>query len=176
MKKTVLLLAVILGSLSLTTVSAQKNSAILSGTVSYTKTTDIKSSYSINPLVGYFVTNKVAVGVLGTFSKADADNKATSFGIFTRCHFMTIGKNCQVFSQLDAISNSATVTSVKTKSTSANLGLGANYAVSKKLDLTMQVADLATYENSDSKSTFTLGFAGIENPFGTSKFGVIYKF
>lgn len=176
MKKTVLLLAVILGSLSLTTVSAQKNSAILSGTVSYTKTTDVKASYGINPLIGYFVTNKVAVGLLGGFEKIDSENESTSVGVFGRCHFLNIGKNCVVFSQVDVTTNSVTEANVKTKSTNANLGFGANYTITKKLDLTMQVADLANYENSNSKSVFTLGFAGINNPFSASKFGVIYKF
>lgn len=176
MKKTVLLLAVILGSFSLTTVSAQKNSAILSGTVSYTKAKDVKASYSINPLIGYFVTDKVAVGVLGGLSKTDSANKATSVGVFGRCHFLNIGKKCLIFSQLDLTSNSETVENVKTKSTCVNLGLGANYTLTKKLDLTMHVTNLATYVSTEGASAFTVGFSGVANPFATTGFGVIYKF
>lgn len=176
MKKTVLLLAVILGSFSLTTVSAQKNSAILSGTVSYTKAKDVKASYSINPLVGYFVTDKVAVGVLGGLSKTDSENKATCVGVFGRCHFMNIGKNCHVFSQVDLTSNSETAASVKTTSTSANLGLGANYTLTKKLALTMHVANLVAYESTKDASVLEIGFSGVANPFATTGFGVIYKF
>lgn len=173
MKKLVLVLAVILGSTALTT--AQKSSKILSGTVSYTKATDEKASYAITPLIGYFVTDKVAVGVLGEYGKTSTE-ETTNVGVFGRCHFMAIGKNCQVFSQVDLTSNSTKVADVTTKSISANLGLGANYTITKKLDLTMNVADLITYENADSKSTTTIGFSGINNPFAVAKFGVIYKF
>jgi hypothetical protein len=176
MKKTALLLAVILGLFSMTTVSAQKNSKILSGTVAYEKTKDVKASYSINPLVGYFVTNKVAVGVVGGYSKTDAANKSTSVGVFTRCHFLNIGKNCQVFSQLDATTNSTTSNNVKAKTSEVNLGFGANYTVTKKLDLTMYIADLANYEKSDLTSAFTAGIGSVTNPFATPSFGIIYKF
>jgi len=176
MKKTALLLAVILGSFSMTTVSAQKKSKIVSGTVSYTKTKDVKASYSINPLVGYFVTDKVAVGVLGGYTRTNDINSVASLGVFTRCHFLNIGKNCQVFSQLDLTSNSTKVENIKTKSTCANLGFGANYSVTKKLDLTMHVANLVNYEKTDLTSTLTAGFGGAVNPFATPSFGVIYKF
>jgi len=176
MKKQVLLLAAILGVFSMTTVSAQKNSKILSVTLSYEKTKDVKASYSINPLVGYFVTDNVAVGVLGGFSKTDATNKSTSVGVFARCHFLNIGKKCHVFSQLTAATNSVTVESVKAKTTEANLTFGANYTVTKKLALTMHVADLVSYEKTDLTSTLAVGFGGVANPFATPSFGVIYKF
>ena len=169
------ILAVALVCAAATGVSAQKHSKIVSGTVSYTKATDVKASWSINPLIGYFVTNKVAVGLLGSFGET-ATEKTTNVGAFARCHFLTIGKNCTVFSQLDLTSNSAKAGEVKTTSTEANLGLGANYSVTKKLDLTMHVADLISYETADSKSVTTIGFTGVNNPFATAKFGVIYKF
>ena len=176
MKKTALLLAVILGSFSMTTVSAQKKSKIVSGTVSYTKTKDVKASYSINPLVGYFVTDKVAVGVLGVYTRTNDINSVASLGVFTRCHFLNIGKNFQVFSQLDLTSNSTKVENIKTKSTCANLAFGANYVITKKLDLTMHVANLVNYEKTDLTSTLTAGFGRVVNPFATPSFGVIYKF
>jgi hypothetical protein len=65
---------------------------------------------------------------------------------------------------------------VKSTSTSANLGLGANYSITKKLALTMNVADLISYESADGNSVTTIGFTGVNNPFATAKFGVIYKF
>ena len=169
------ILAVTFLMAGLTTVSAQKHSKIVSGTVSYTKATDVKASYSINPLVGYFVTDKVAVGVLGSFGET-ATEKTTNVGVFARCHFLKIGKNCEVFSQVDLTSNSSTVADVKSTSTSANLGLGANYSITKKLGLTMNVADLISYEAADGNSVTTIGFTGVNNPFATAKFGVIYKF
>jgi outer membrane protein W len=173
MKKVVLVLAVILAAF--TTVNAQKSSKFISGTASYTKSTDVKASYSITPTIGYFVTNKVAVGVFGSFGET-ATESTTNVGVFGRCHFITIGKNCQVFSQLSLTSNSATEAGVKATSTEANLGLGANYLISKRLGLTMNLCDLVSYETADGNSTMTVGFTGVTNPFATAKFGVIYNF
>ena len=173
MKKVVLILAVLLAAF--TNTNAQKGTKIVSGTVSYTKATDVKASYSITPLVGYFVTNKVAVGVLGEFGKTIAE-ETTNVGVFGRCHFMNIGKNCHVFSQVDLTSNSTKVAGVSAKSTSINLGLGANYSLTSKLGLTMKVADLISYESADGKSTTTIGFAGVTNPFAVGSFGIIYQF
>jgi hypothetical protein len=173
MKKVVLVLAVLLAAF--TNTNAQKGAKFVSGTVSYTKATDVKASYSITPTVGYFVTNKVAVGVLGEVGKT-ATEETTNVGVFGRCHFMTIGKHCQVFSQVDLTSNSTTTAGVKVKSTSVNLGLGANYSVTPKLGLTMHVADLISHESSDGKSVTTIGFAGVTNPFAVGSFGVIYTF
>jgi len=164
-----MLLAVITG------VNAQKGSKIVSGTVSYSKATDVKASYSINPLVGYFVTDKVSVGVLGSFGET-ATETTTNVGVFARCVFLNIGQHCHVFSQVDLTSNSSKVAGVKSTSTSANLGLVANYSVTKHLGLTMHVADLISYKSAEGSSVTTIGFTGVTNPFATAKFGVIYKF
>jgi len=169
------ILAAALVMIAATSANAQKNSKFVSGTVSYTKSTDVKASYSFNPTIGYFVTEKVAVGLLGEIGET-ATGKITNVGVFGRCHFMTIGKNCQVFSQLSLTSNSATEAGVKATSTEANLGLGANYLISKRLGLTMNLCDLVSYETADGNSTMTVGFTGVTNPFATAKFGVIYNF
>ena len=173
MKKVVLVLAVLLAAF--TNTNAQKGAKFVSGTVSYTKATDVKASYSIIPTVGYFVTNKVAVGVLGEVGKTSTE-ETTNVGVFGRCHFLTIGKNGQLFSQVDLTSNSTTTAGVKAKSTSINLGLGANYAITPKLGLTMYLADLISHESANGASVTTIGFTGINNPFAMGKFGVIYTF
>ena len=153
----------------------KKSDKLVEGTVSYSKTTGEDAVYSFNPTVGYFVTNRVAVGAFGQFGK-DGEAKTTNFGAFARCYFLTIGKNLHTFSQVDIAANSTNTAGVKTNSTSANLGLGVNYFVSSKLALTMNVANLISYEGADGASTTTIGFTGIDNPFSTAKFGVLYKF
>ena len=152
----------------------KKSDRILEGTVSYSKTTDVDASYSINSSVGYFMTSKFAIGVAGSFGKDGAD-KTTNVGVFGRCYFTDI-KNCKLFSQASISSNTTEVAGTKTTSTSAGLGFGANYFVTNKLALTMNVADLVSYTNVSSKSTLTVGFDGVNNPFSTAKFGVLYKF
>jgi len=153
----------------------KKSDKIVEGTVSYTKSTDVKASYSIKPAVGYFLTNKVAIGVFGEVGKTEAE-ETTNFGAFGRYYFLTIGKKCDIFSQVDVASNTTKVADIKANSVSGNLGLGANYFVTSKLGLTMNVANLISYESADGKSTTTIGFEGVTNPFSVAKFGVIYKF
>jgi outer membrane protein len=148
---------------------------MLEGTVSLTKATGTKATWTLNPTVGYFVTNRVAVGLSAELGEA-ADAKTTNVGVFARCYFMNIGQHAHVFSQLGVAANSSTDAGVKTTSTTAGLGLGANYFVSPKLALSMHVADLVSYANSDSHSTLTVGFSGVTNPFATASFGVLYKF
>ena len=174
MKKQVIMLAAILGLATLTT-TAQKSTKFVTGTVSYTKSTDVDASYGISPTIGYYVTNKVSVGLSAEVGKA-GDAKTTNVGVFGRCDFTNIGKSCTLFSQVGVASNSSTVADVKTTSVTAGLGLGANYAINSKWALTMHVADLVSYTNADSKSTFTVGFSGVNNPFAAAKFGVMYRF
>jgi outer membrane protein len=166
-------------SLTAFTVSAQsafkKSDKMLEGTVSLTKATDVKATWTLNPTVGYFVTNRVAVGISAQLGKT-ADAKTINVGAFARCYFMNIGQHAHIFSQLGVASNSFTEAGVKTTSTTAGLGLGANYFVSPKLALSMKVADLVSYTNSASHSTLTVGFEGVTNPFTTGSFGVLYKF
>ena len=175
MKKTILLFAVILTAF--TAVNAQKKSQkLIEGTVSYSKSTGADASYGLRPTIGYFVTDNVAVGVLGEVSKSGTD-KTTNVGAFGRCYFMSVGQHCRVFSQLDVTSNSSTnAADVKTTSVSSNLGLGATYSLNSKLSLIMNVCDLISYENQDSHSTFSVGFGGVNNPLSATKFGLSYRF
>jgi outer membrane protein len=153
----------------------KKSDKMLEGTVSLTKATDVKATWTLNPTVGYFVTNRVAVGLSGQLGET-ADVKTINVGAFARCYFMNIGQHAHIFSQLGVASNSTTDAGVKTTSTTAGLGIGANYFVSPKLALSMKVADLVSYANSGSNSTLTVGFEGVTNPFTTGSFGVLYKF
>jgi outer membrane protein len=175
MKSVILALALVVTSLAVNAQSFKKSDKFVEGTVSYTKTTDVDASYGIKPTIGYFVTDRVAVGLFGEGTKA-GDTKTTNIGAFARCYFLNIGQHCKTFSQLDVASNSTNVSGTKSSAVAANLGLGVNYFVSSRLGLTMNVANLISYESADSKSTTTIGFSGINNPFATAKFGVIYKF
>lgn len=181
MKKQIKLtiLGSILSLLSLTTVNAQstfkKADKIVEGTVSYAKSTDIKATWSLNPTVGYFVTDKVAVGLSGQFGE-DAGTKTTNVGVFGRCYFLSLCKNTLVYSQLNASTNATNVSGNKSTSFTSDLGLGANYFVNKNLALTIGLANLISYQSIDSKSTFSVGFTGINNPLSAAKFGLLYRF
>lgn len=176
MKKVVLLTIALIAAVTFTNAQTfKKADKFVEGTVSYTKATDVDAVYTINPTLGYFVTSRFAVGANGQFGK-DGDTKTTNVGVFGRCYFLTIKNALQTFSQLGVASNSTSVAGVKATSTAVNLGLGANYFVTSRLALSMNVADLISYEAADGKSTMTIGFDGVNNPFATAKFGVLYKF
>lgn len=172
MRKVFLILGLAICTLSF---GQKKSDKYVSGTVSYSKTKDVKSTYSISPLVGYYVTDKVSVGVFGDFSKDGAD-KTTNVGLFGRCDFMKIGKSATIWSQVDLSSNSEEVASVKTTSTSLDLGLGLNYSVGSCLDLTLGLCQLGSYVSSTGSNTMTLGFSGIKNPFATPTIGLQIRF
>ena len=104
-----------------------------------------------------------------------------SFGVgaFGRCYFLNIGEHFKTFSQLSITSNDDKA--ADTKSLNANLGLGANYFVTKNLSLTLQVANLASYAsvkagNASAVNTTTVGFNGVTNPFTTPTFGLNYRY
>ena len=174
MKKQVLLLAAILGLATLTA-TAQKSSKFVTGTASFTKSTDVEATYTISPTIGYYVTNKVSIGLTGEVGKT-GDTKTANIGVFGRCDFAKFGKSCTLFSQLTLVNESSTVADVKTNEFNASLCLGGNYDINSKWALTMNIADLVEFESASGNTTTTVGFSGINNPFSTAKFGVVYKF
>jgi len=173
------ILALVL-SLTAFTASAQttfkKSDKIVEGTASYTKTSDVDASYSLKPTVGYFLTDRFAVGVFGEVAKNTTGTKTLNYGAFSRCYFLTIGNHFKTYSQLDVANNTTDAAGTKTNTLGVNLGLGANYFVTNNLALTLHVANLASYTNGDSNSTFTVGFDGVTNPLSPVKFGVLYRF
>jgi outer membrane protein len=153
-----------------------KGDTFVEGTVKFVSSDDTKT-FNFNPSVGHFVTNKIAVGLSvnteNTKTAGVTTTDAFGFGVFARCYFLRIGEHFNVHSQLGVNSDKAG----DTKTLGANLGLGANYFVTKNLSLTLSVADLASYKSvKGGDSTTTVGFDGVKNPFTTPNFGVNYRF
>ena len=179
MKKTIIALVAILAGL---TTTAQKTTKYAVGTVAYEKQTNADATYSINPLVGYYVTDKSSVGVFGSVG-TDGTTDMSSIGVFGRNDFLHIGKNCSVFAQASIGKSSTKMGSSKYSEFEAKLGLGANYSINSKWGLTMHLCDIVKYVNTNNapignggQSTFTFGFGAINNPFAVSNLGVAYKF
>ena len=159
-----------------------KGDTFVEGTVKFV-TGDADKTFNFNPSVGYFATEKIAVGVeLNTQSTKNAAGAKTSdsFGVgaFARCYFLSIGDHLRVYSQLGLSANDDKATDVK--STDLALGLGANYFITKNLSLTMKVADLAKFSSvktgGASSSETTIGFSGVTNPLNLGTFGLNYRF
>lgn len=173
MKKITMILALAITAATASAQTFQKGNNILEGTASYTKATGTDGVYSISPAVAHFVTDRVALGVAGTFGDGGASS-TTGVGVFGRCYFMTV-KGVMVHSQLGVGTLSTSTGGVKTTATSADLGLGANWFITNRLSLNTGLGSLINWTSTSGASTMTVGFSGITNPLNTATFGLTYK-
>lgn len=182
MKKILLILVATLGLTANAQTGFKKSDVFVEGSFSYAKEKDADATYSFAPTVGYFLTDKFAVGAQveksNTTDKLGSTDKLGA-GVFARCYFLNVGKDFKVFSGLNLNTNALVLDTtvgqfVARQNFNANLGLGVNYFVTKNLALSANLANLAGY-NFETES-FNVGFSGVENPFNTTKFGVLYKF
>ena len=168
-------MALALLGLSFTThAQFKKSDKILEGTVSYSKTTGANGLYSLNPSVGHFLTDRFAIGLSGELGKT-ANHKVSGLGVFGRCYVLTLGSKCHVFSQMGLSKTKIKAGTTDSKITNANLGLGANYFVTKKLALAVNLASLVDYTDLGSNSTLTVGLSEVGNPLNASSFGILLK-
>lgn len=175
MKKLLSMLALAAITLTASAQTFKKSDKILEGTVAYSKAGD-DVEYSIAPSVGYFVTDGVAVGVSAQYGEdKDLSETTTGVGAFVRCYFLNIGKNFKAYSQLGLGNATTKISDVKTSTFGVGVGMGANYFVSKKVALTAQLVDLASYTSTEGASAFSIGFTGVKNPFSMATFGVLVK-
>lgn len=184
MKKILLILVAVLGFTTMATAQNgfKKSDKFVEGTFSYEKQKDVDATWTFNPSVGYFFTDKFAVGAsletgnvlvkneVDTEVDSTTPGKQTSVGVFARCYFLNVGKDFKVYSQLGVNNRNLANDDAYLD---AGLGLGLNYFVTKNLALTTSLASLVSYN--DNTSTFRAGFDGVNNPFNTPKFGLIYK-
>lgn len=180
MKKILLILVATLGLTANAQTGFKKSDVFVEGSFSYAKEKGADATYSFAPTVGYFLTDKFAVGA--QVEKSNTMDKLGA-GVFARCYFLNVGKDFKVFSGLNLNTNAlvldeSTVNNVNDFITrqnfNANLGLGVNYFVTKNLALSANLANLAGY-NFETES-FNVGFDGVNNPLTEAKFGVLYKF
>ncbi len=179
MKKILLILVATLGLTANAQTGFKKSDVFVEGSFSYAKDKGADATYTFAPTVGYFLTDKFAVGA--QVEKSNTVDKLGA-GVFARCYFLNVGKDFKVFSGLNLNTNALVLDAstedvndfIARQNFNANLGLGVNYFVTKNLALSANLANLAGY-NFETES-FNVGFSGVENPFNTTKFGVLYKF
>ncbi|OQA30107.1 MAG: hypothetical protein BWY55_00954 [archaeon ADurb.Bin336] len=180
MKKILLILVAMLGLTATAQTGFKKSDVFVEGTFSYAKEKGQDATYGVAPTVGYFLTDKFAVGA--QVEKTNTTDKLGA-GVFARCYFLNVGKDFKVFSGLNLNTNALVLDDSTTENLNdfitrqnfnANLSLGVNYFVTKNLALSANLANLAGY-NFETES-FNVGFGGVDNPFNAPKFGVLYKF
>lgn len=175
MKKILLILVATLGLTANAQTGFKKSDVFVEGSFSYAKEKGADATYSFAPTVGYFLTDKFAVGA--QVEKSNTMDKLGA-GVFARCYFLNVGKDFKVFSGLNLNTNDALI---DRPNFNASLGLGVNYFVTNNLALSANLANLSNYNF--ETGTFNVGFKGINNPFNTNDsegnpvlFGVLYKF
>lgn len=175
MKKvfSILALAAIISCSATAQSTFKKSDKFAEGTASYSKAEGSDGTYGVQPTIGYFVNDKIAIGLTGNFAKG-TDSKTSNIGAFGRLYFLNLGKNFKVFSQLSVVSSSETVASEKTTGVGFDMGLGMNYFFTDRLALSTNLAGLMSYNSGDSE--FNIGFNGVNNPLVAPSFGVLYKF
>lgn len=178
MKKVVFLVVALFAAITFANAQTgfKKGNKFVEGSVSYTKVEATDATYGFQPTIGYFLTDKFAVGVAGDFGKDGSGVKTSGVGAFGRCYILNIGQNFKAYSQLGVATTTANAAGVKTTGTGANFGFGANYFVSPKLALSVNLADVVSYQSVEGSSTFNVGWSGVSNPLNAAKFGVLYKF
>ena len=153
--------------------------------------TDVKSSYTFNPKVGYMINDKVALGVRidASQDKFYSNSKSNTFGAgaFARYYFLSLGAD-KAFQAYGQASLGFSGTKVKDsngneigKSDNVNGGidLGMNYFLTKNWALTFTLANLVSYDTVDNGSKSNSGLnvqvGTVNNPFASAQFGLLYK-
>lgn len=174
MKKTALLLVLALTTL-FTNAQFKKADKFVEGSASYSKAEGSDAVYNLQPTVGYFTSDKLAFGIFGQIGK-DQGRETTGFGAFGRYYVLNVGQNLKTYSQLTVGNTSIEEAGINTSTFGIDLGLGVNYFISKRLALSLDVANLMTWTSQESNSEFSIGWNGVTNPFSVTKFGVLYRF
>ena len=170
------------------------------GDIDETKT----SSFNFNPKAGYFVTDKIAVGVelmmgsgkteMTVFGPPNVTSETTnnSFGagVFARYYFLELGERFKTYAEAGLGFGSAKweANGVETqKDSNFGLGfdLGMNYFVTEKMAINFGLANVLGFNSTTSEfpggdETTNSGINGnlnvFNNFFDTPTFGLTYKF
>ena len=207
MKKLVLALALISGLAF--TANAQdfgfkKGNVLLEGNIGFSSTNnknaeEKETSFNFSPKAGYFVTDKIAVGVqlaFGSEKQEDYAAGATAFdkdntfgaGVFGRYYFLELGKRFKTYTEAGLGFASVKSETNLGKSPSVNefafnAGVGANYFLTEKLAINVGLTDVINFTsrkvdvaNAKSVTNFNVKAGSINNILNAAQFGLALKF
>lgn len=184
----------------------QKGNFIVEGSIQ-ANTTDNKNSevktsnFNFVPKAGYFVTDKIAVGVqLGVGSSVNdkysstVDTKKTenslNVGVFGRYYFLEVGSRFKTYAEVGVdYANANTKTKVngntspkvKADGFGVNGSIGANYFLTDKIAINFAFANVVGYKTdkvkgAKSENSFNADINNFNNFFNTAQFGLTFKF
>ncbi|MGN6533552.1 MAG: outer membrane beta-barrel protein [Ginsengibacter sp.] len=185
----------------------QKGDVILEGAIGVSttdnKTTEMKtSSFNLTPSVGYFVTDKVAVGLNLGYGESKSTNysgstdsytktNAAGIGVFGRYYFLDLGQRFKAYGEADLgydqmggeTSNGTTTTkNDKVNTFGIGAGVGANFFLTQKIAIGYQFANVIGFssskvDKSGAKATnsFNLNLNSFSNFFNSGQFSLTFK-
>lgn len=162
------------------------------------------AAFNFNPKAGYFVTDKIAVGVelgFGQSKETTFDNdiktvetdKAFGVGAFGRYYFLEVGSRFKTYTEVgvgytNEQLGETKVGDVKTDAAKfngfgANAGIGANFFLTEKIAVNFAFADVISYgsrkadvDGAKAETAFNTNVNVFNNFFETAKFGLTFKF
>lgn len=175
--------------------------AIQVGTEDDKNISEKSSSFLIAPKAGYFVTDKIAVGVQLGFGQtketdysgaSDVYTKENAFGVgaFGRYYFLEVGSRFKAYSELGVGYTTTKVgltetddKGLKNNGFGVNGGIGANFFLTEKIALGYQFANVIGFNNSKvdvdgakASNEFYVNLNSFENFFNSGQFSLTFKF
>lgn len=148
-------------------------------------------SWSLNPTVGYLLTDKWAVGGKLNFGGREFNNdvKTTDLGLtaFARYYFLSLGegKTFNAYGEGGLGYTSSKVNNIIGNNTTddnlnANISLGMNYFFNSNWAITFTLANILSYnsfspENGDNENDLNIEVNLFNNIFDQPQFGLLYK-
>lgn len=167
------------------------------------KTEQIKQkNFDFNPKVGYFVTDRIAVGVKFNVGNETVDRYATGVerknsgnvftaGVFGRYYFLEVGNRFKTYADVnvDYLTSSSKVTVLGTTTKNPNengFGLngaiGANYFLTDKIAVNFAFANVIGFgtskvdvDGAKASNSFNMNLNSFNNFFNTAQFGLTFK-
>lgn len=164
------------------------------------KNTDAKSSeFAFTPKVGYFVTDKAAIGLgLGFGSSKEetpsVEEKASVFSVevFGRYYFLELGERFKTYGELgvgfgtikgETVSSLGTFEDPNVNTVNVGLSLGMNYFITQSVAVSFTLSDVLSYgtakvdvSGAEAVSEFNGDINVFNNIFATPTIGLLYKF
>lgn len=186
----------------------KKGNVLLEGNIGLSsndnKNTEVKkNSFTFTPKAGYFVTDKIAVGVELHFSTdkteaytvgAENLNKNNIFGagVFGRYYFLELGKRFKTYAEAEvaygSLKNETKIGTAATVEAKANVlgfnaGVGANYFLTEKIAINAGLTNVINFSSvkadapgAKATTDFNLNAGSINNILDMATFGLTFKF
>jgi len=163
-----------------------------------------ESAFQFTPQAGYFVTDKIAVGIgLGygrgkettntTAVKTVRTDEVFAAGVFGRYYFLDLGSRFKTYTQVnlayanttgeEKLGSDPAVKDPALNGFNAGAGVGVNYFLTNKIAVNFALADVISYstakydvDGAKSVNTFNANLNVFDNFFSTAKFGLTFKF